>query len=276
MVTRSPRTSAAVLTAAGLASAVLCIAEPGGSQLVQGATFGIAIVASFALFEGYRAPYRFLALVCACSAAYPLSILGGLGVRALFQWLVDPSAQSDSIPLFYLFAGGSIGACIVLFSAIILFGPMRMSPAAVGATVAAVFLSGFLALTAGAVGRRLGRSTNFSQATVFVFWQTGVAAVFLSGFLALTAGAVGRRLGRSTNFSQATVFVFWQTGVAALLGFLLQWMRRETTGPSDRLQANSDGRVGRRSGIPAGLFLVAVLGGFLFFLGSAIYRHLTD
>lgn len=237
MVTPSPRTSAAVLTAAGLASAVLCIAEPGGSQLVQGATFGIAIVAYFALFEGYRAPYRFLALVCACSAAYPLSILGGLGVRALFQWLVDPSAQSDSIPLFYLFAGGSIGACIVLFSAIILFGPMRMSPAAVGATV---------------------------------------VAVFLSGFLALTAGAVGRRLGRSTNFSQATVFVFWQTGVAALLGFLLQWMRRETTGPSDRLQANSDRRVGRRSGIPAGLFLVAVLGGFLFFLASAIYRHLTD
>jgi transposase len=81
LVRESARSSLTLLTGAGLASAIICVAAPnsGNQVLVPGAIFGITIVSYFALIEGYRAPFRFLAFLCACSASYPLSIFGAFG-----------------------------------------------------------------------------------------------------------------------------------------------------------------------------------------------------
>jgi hypothetical protein len=175
-MTTPERSSLTLLTGAGLASAIVCIAVPNilAHWFVPGAIFGGAIVTYLVLFERRRDPWKWVAFIGACSVALPVSMIGALGSGFLFRAFLGSASQSYDVPLFYLFVGGGIGSCIVLFSGMLLFGPPEMSRAAVGATCMLVALCGFLALVAGAADRQLGRA-NFSMAAVFIVWQSGVA-----------------------------------------------------------------------------------------------------
>jgi hypothetical protein len=161
---------------AGLTSAILCRFAPGIAShwFVPGAIFGGAIVAYLALFEGYRTPLRFVAFLGACSVAFPLSILGAMGSGILIRAFTDTASQPHGVPLQYLFVGGGIGSFIVLFSGVLLFGPVGMSRAAIGAIGLCVILSAFLVTVTGAVGREPATG-SFSLTALFVVWQSSVA-----------------------------------------------------------------------------------------------------
>jgi hypothetical protein len=159
----SARSSLTLLAGAGLTSAIICLAVPGGGTawLLPGAIFAITIIGYLALFERYRSRLRFLAFLCACSASYPLSMLGAFGVGILFHSLIGGSSQSPDVPLFYLFIGGGVGACIVLFSGVLLFGSVKMSRKASGAALLCAISGGILGLLGGEIDRPWSHATQW-------------------------------------------------------------------------------------------------------------------
>jgi hypothetical protein len=129
------------------------------------------MVAYFALFEGYRTYLKFLAFICACSAAYPLSIIAAVSAGMLLH----VSSSSPLNLLFYLFIGGGVGACIVLVSGLLLFDSMTMSRKALGTALICSIGGGFLGLLGGEIDRELGSAINNRQAGPFILWQAGIA-----------------------------------------------------------------------------------------------------
>jgi hypothetical protein len=129
------------------------------------------MVAYFSLFEGYRTYLKFLAFICACSAAYPLSIVAAVGAGMLLRMF----GSSPFNPLFYLFIGGGVGACIVLVCGLLLFDSMTMSRQALGKAFICAIGGGVLGLLGGEIDQQLGSAVNNRQAGPFILWQGGIA-----------------------------------------------------------------------------------------------------
>jgi hypothetical protein len=234
-VNQSGRTSVMLLTGAGFASSVLCALLPNSDPKLLGAFFGILLALYFALYEGVRTPLRLVIFICACSAAYPLSMFGAFGFGLIFHSLTASSSQSNEIPLIYMFVGGSIGASIVLISGMVLFGPPRATDKAWGATLL------------GAIG---------------------------GGMFGLLGGAIDRMAGPVNNNTETGVFVVWQTGVALVLGALLD-MARESRAPSSEQPLSQESiPQWSLARVSAGAFLAAVLAAFGFFVYRSVESHL--
>lgn len=225
------RTSLTLLTGAGFASSVLCVFLSNNDYhfLLPGALFGTTVALYFALAEDFRTPLRLLAFLCACSASYPLSMFSAFGYAIVIHQLTGtPALINDlGVPLIDIFIGGCVGACVVLFSGILLFGPSAMSRWVIGAIVLCT------------VG---------------------------GGVLGILGGEIDRQLSPANNNTQAGVFVVWQTGVALMLGLLLQWMRGLAATTTEQPQSPQDGRRARNISVPAALFLGCVLAAFGYFI----------
>jgi hypothetical protein len=155
-------------TAAGFVSAVISVNFP-NHLLILGAIFGVAIVLYLALFEGIRTPFRFAAFLFACTASFPLSILGTIvfGIR---------TPQSAAISLYDLFVGGGIGAFVVLLSGMLLFGPAEMRGDTLGLAFFGALGGSILGLLGGELDRAVGpHKAGDLGASVFFVWQSGIA-----------------------------------------------------------------------------------------------------
>lgn len=164
------KTSPIRFAAAGLVSAVISINFK-NHLLIQGAIFGVVIVLYLVLFEGILTPVRFAAFLFACTASFPVSILGTIvfGIR---------TSQSTDISLFELFFGGGVGAFVVLLSGILLFGPPQMRGEALGVALLSSFGGSILGFLGGALNIALGQHRSGDVGyTVFIFWQSGVALI---------------------------------------------------------------------------------------------------
>jgi hypothetical protein len=158
--------------AAGFVSAVIS-ANFQNHLMILGAVFGVVIVLCLMLFEGIRAPFRIAAFILACSASFPLSILGAMvfGIR---------TPQTMHISLLDLFVGGGIGAFLVLLSGILLFGPAGMRGESLGLAFLCSFCGSILGLLGGELNLALGHlqrgdSGSYFGSWVFIVWQSGVA-----------------------------------------------------------------------------------------------------
>ena len=158
------------LAAAGCASALISIPFK-DNVLILGAIFGTVLVVYFALFEGLRTPVRFFVFIMVCSAAYPLSILA-----VMFNGLT--ASESLDITLAQFFAGGGVGAFVVLLPGMLLFGPAEMRGDALGLAFFGALGGGILGLLGEELDRAIGlhRAADFG-ASVFLVWQSGVALI---------------------------------------------------------------------------------------------------
>jgi hypothetical protein len=158
-------------------------------------------------------------------------MLGAFGFGIIYNPIFGSSSQSNNIPLIYMFVGGSIGASIVLFSGMVLFGPSRV----IGKTFGATLLC--------AIG---------------------------GGIFGLLGGAIDRLVGPANNNTEAGVFVVWQTGVALLLGLLLERVREPASTKLEQPQSREGERTGHTISVSAGAFLAVVLAAFGFLVYRSV------
>jgi hypothetical protein len=234
----SNRASLKALTAAGFVSSVLCVflGNADNHALLPGAIFGISLAIYFVVAEDFRTPFRLLAFVCACSASYPLSMWGAVGSGiALNPVLGDlTELKRAGVPLIFMFVAGWIGAGIVLFCGVLLFGPAELRRKPLGTTFSCTLVGGLLGLS----------------------------------------GAEIDRLLLPSQFTQAGVYVIWQTGIALLLGLLLRWLRGPAAIAWKQSQPRQDGAATREINFAAGFVLACVIATFGFFVYVAVKVYL--
>lgn len=192
---RPARSSVAVLAVAGLASAVFTVGVGVAGYFLRasvGFTFGVALAAYFVWYEGHRNAARVVGFVCACTAAFPAALRSVGPLMAVFGIEAATESGRVKIPMSAFFAGGCVGALIVLAAGVFLLGPQKN------------------------IGRSIG---------MIALWSLG------GGFLGVIGAAVDVIRTDSVGGSMYPLFIVWQPGVAALLGLLLEQERRSVAEP---------------------------------------------
>lgn len=158
----------------------------------MGFTFGVALAAYFVWYEGQRNAARVAGFVCACAAAFLAALRSAGPLMAVFGIEAATESGRVKIPMSAFFAGGCVGALIVLAAGVFLLGPQKN------------------------IGRSIG---------MIVLWSLG------GGFLGVIGAAVDVIRTDGVGGSMYPLFIVWQPGVAALLGLLLEQERRLATEP---------------------------------------------
>ena len=123
---------------------------------------------------------RIVAFVCACAAADLASLFGAFGMEIAMRALSTGPASSH-IPLPVPFAGGFVGAFVIVAAALLLLRPQTISWRSLRSTLLAAAGGGLL----GIMGWRLGTLHSLLDSShqqepyfvLFAVWQTGVAFV---------------------------------------------------------------------------------------------------
>jgi hypothetical protein len=179
-----PAQRALLLAFAGVVSALLCGATPQLAARLNwfypGLIFGIAIAAVFVFHAGVRSPLKPIGFIAASCVAYPISLLAGFGLFALFNHGSSSSGPLD-IPLPAVFGAGSLGAFVVFFSAFLLFGsanlllPSMARPTLLSLIGGVLAVIGWIAADAGALRSAQNYRDPSQSMTLYVIWQAGVA-----------------------------------------------------------------------------------------------------
>ena len=225
---------------AGLLSGVITLAmyllqTPFAAELYSvGLIFGLVMCAYFAGLHGFYNPLKLGAFVMASTAAYAIAFI----VAAKITEIVGAgwSARNPgSNPLAPMFAGGWLGALIVLEAAVFLFGPRDVGWQPIGKAALWSIAGGLL----------------------------GIAGTLLDG-----------EFGPTPN-EPRLLYPIWQAGTGALLGLLIHriWSTAPAVPMKARLdQANPEPRENLSVVVVGGVFLAFLLA-FLGWLTSSQIRQ---
>jgi hypothetical protein len=225
-----------LLAVAGLGSALLTVSGilkgDVAGFLGIGFLFGGALAVYFVVCENYRRPAKIAGFICACTAAFPASVLSIFPLMAEFPTQDTMSSPKIDFPAPEYFGAGCVGAFVVLAAGVFSFGR---------------------------------RNLNWTSTRRILLLTIG------GGLLGVAGGRAGSARTNGTYHDMVLLFLIWQPGAAMLLGALLKWEMEPRAAPSmsatlvsaaPKIPANRDiGIVGR-------VFFACVLG----FLGFLIIR----
>jgi hypothetical protein len=205
-----------MLPLAGLLSSMASIASyPFGpnSWLFPGFFFGLFICCSLAVFTLLTTISRALALIIMTSVAYPISILLAGGIQLIRPGSHWSMGQQPSVSSIALFAGGFLGALLVIGATLSLVASETEKASLLNKSPLWSLSGGILAIIGWTLGPSLG----------MVLWSTAHS-------LHLTAPDETALNATGDTSHQFSLWFVWQVGMAVILGIMLR--TSETSSPA--------------------------------------------